>query len=90
MAGSSIAQVNSGHDGNHPATIKVEINNPNRASGCNFLSSWTPSLGSSAIQDILTANGETFTVLNSSMMSTTDFELYDVIIMLQTRSGILY
>jgi len=82
IAGSSIAQVNSGPQQNPPATIYVENQiNSNRASGCNFLVfmdnlPW----GSSAIQTILTANGETFTVLTSSAMATTDFSLYDVII----------
>jgi hypothetical protein len=92
MAGSSIAQINSGHDGNHPATIKVENQiNANRASGCNFLVfmdnlPW----GSSAIQDILTANGETFSVANSSLMSSIDFELYDVIIIASDQVPAFY
>jgi len=82
IAGPSIAQMNSGHQANPPAPIKVENQiNTNRASGCNFLVfmdnlPW----GSSAIQTILTANGETFTVLGSASMATEDFSLYDVII----------
>jgi hypothetical protein len=93
MAGSSISQVSSGSKGNHPETIfvKNQINTNRVPSGCNFLIfmdnlPW----GSSAIQDILTANGETFTVLNSSLMSTTDFELYDVIIIASDQVPAFY
>jgi hypothetical protein len=82
IAGPSIAQMNSGPQENPPAPIKVENQiNTNRASGCNFLIfmnnlPW----GSSAIQNILTANGETFSVANSALMYTLNFALYDVII----------
>ena len=92
IAGSSIAQMNSGPQQNPPATIYVEkqINN-NHASGCNYLVfmdnlPW----GSTAIQDILTAKGETFTVLNSSAMYTEDFSDYDVIIITSDQVATFY
>jgi hypothetical protein len=83
IAGSAIAQVSSGPQDNPPAPIYVENQtNANRNhGGCHYLIfmnnlPW----GSDAIQTILTNNGETFVILNSSMMATEDFELYDVII----------
>jgi hypothetical protein len=82
IAGSSIAQMNSGHQENPPAPIKVENQiNTNHASGCNFLVlmdnlPW----GNSSITDILTANGETFSVANSATFPGLDFSDYDVII----------
>jgi hypothetical protein len=82
FAATSFAQTGSGHQENGPAPVFVKSEvNANRASGCNFLVfmdnlPW----GSSSIQDYLTANGETFSVLNSSAMASTDFSAYDVII----------
>lgn len=83
MAGSAMAQPTSAYQENLPPTQMVDpILNLNRNDdGCNFLVfmdnlPW----GSAAIQTILTANGESFVVLNSSAMSTEDFSQYDVII----------
>lgn len=67
---------------NPPAPVMVQSQmNSNHGSGCVYLVfmnnlPW----GATAIQDILTANGETFSVANSSQMATIDFSLYDVII----------
>ena len=92
ITGSSIAQVNSKHQDNPPATVYVQNQiNTERASGCTFLVfmdnlPW----GSSAIQDILTANGETFSVETSSMMATENFELFDVIIIASDQVPAFY
>lgn len=75
-------QDNSARSDKNPATIFVEpTSNRDVGDGCEFLVfmdnlPW----GSSAIQNILTTNGESFVVKNSSTMSTEDFSLYDVII----------
>jgi hypothetical protein len=68
---------------NPPAPIMVEtqMNTNHGPSGCIFLVfmnnlPWS----TTSIQDILTANGETFSIANSGQMATIDFSLYDVII----------
>jgi len=75
-------QDNSAKSDMNPATIFVEPSSSRDVGdGCEFLVfmdnlPW----GSSAIQTILTNNGESFVVKNSSTMATEDFSLYDVII----------
>jgi len=82
FAGSAVAQTTSAMQENLPPTQMVDpINKLVRNDGCNFLVfmdnlPW----GSAAIQTILTNNGESFVVLNSSAMATEDFSQYDVII----------
>jgi hypothetical protein len=83
MTSASIAQQSTGPQQNPrpPIYVETQINTNHGPSGCNFLVfmnnlPW----GATAIQDILTANGETFSVVNSSQMATLDFSPYDVII----------
>lgn len=67
---------------NPPAPVMVQSQmNSNHGSGCTYLVfmnnlPW----GTTSIQDILTANGETFSIANSAQMATIDFSQYDVII----------
>lgn len=78
----TFAQMNSGHQTNAPAPIMVQSQIVPALNGtCNFLVlqdnlPW----GSSAITNILTANGETFSVANSATFPGMDFSPYDVII----------
>jgi hypothetical protein len=82
ISASTFAQMNSGHQTNPPASVMVQSAiNPAKASGCNFLVlmdnlPW----GNSSITDILTANGETFSVANSATFPGLNFSDYDVII----------
>lgn len=82
FAGAAVAQETSAYHENVPPTQMVDpINKLVRNDGCNFLVfmdnlPW----GSAAIQTILTNNGESFVVKNSSTMATEDFSQYDVII----------
>lgn len=83
FAGSMIYSQTTAHMSNPPAPIMVksQINNNHEPSGCKFLVfmdnlPW----GYPSIQDILTANGEDWSLANSSQMATIDFSLYDVII----------
>jgi hypothetical protein len=78
----AFAQENSASSKNNPATIYVQAENHQlRAGTCEFLIfmdnlPW----GSSAIQTILTNNGESWVLKGSADMATEDFSLYDVII----------
>lgn len=78
----TFAQMNSGHQNNPPAPIMVQSQiNPALNSNCVFLVlqdnlPW----GTSALTDALTANGEVFSVANSSTFPGMDFGAYDVII----------
>ncbi len=82
ISGFSFATMNSGHQANPPAPIAAKtVLTPHKNSGCNYLVlmdnlPW----GSSAVTDILTANGETFSVATSATFPGLDFNLYDVII----------
>ncbi len=83
FAGSvTFGQLNSASSENNPPTIPAQPMAVKAPGGtCEFLVfmdnlPW----GSSAIQTILTNNGESFVVKNSSTMATEDFSLYDVII----------
>ena len=78
----SYGQGTSAKSDNNPATVyATPENSSSRQGGCEFLVfrdnlPW----GSSAVTDILTMQGESWTLLNSSSMTTEDFSLYDVII----------
>lgn len=68
-------------EGYEPEKVEGYENQGDSRALCNFLVfrdnlPW----GSSAVSDILTANGETFLVSNSAGMATIDFSLYGVII----------
>jgi hypothetical protein len=82
MSSYIFAQANSGHLQNPPSPKMVKtVIAPHKNSGCNYLVlmdnlPW----GSSAVTNILTANGETFSVANSSAFPSLDFSLFDVII----------
>lgn len=77
---------------NNPATVystPMSVKGP--AGACIFLVfrdnlPW----GSAAVTNILTANGETFTVLGSASMATEDFSLYDVIIIESDQIAAFY
>jgi hypothetical protein len=78
---STFAQQNSASSNNNPATILAQAETHKAPGECEFLVfmdnlPW----GSSAIQTILTNNGESWVLKNSSAMATEDFSLYDVII----------
>ncbi|HOX76875.1 MAG TPA: hypothetical protein PLW31_02450 [Bacteroidales bacterium] len=81
FSGFAFSQVSSRMD-NPPAPVMASPeSHVTRASGCNFLVfmdnlPWN----SSAIQTILTANGESWVLQNSASMASTDFSMYDVII----------
>jgi hypothetical protein len=78
----SYGQGTSAKSDNNPATIYAQPEtNAGRQGGCEFLVfrdnlPWS----FSSVTDILSGNGESYTVLNSSAMATEDFSLYDVII----------
>jgi hypothetical protein len=82
MTGYSYAQDNSNHQATPTPPVMVKsVINTTHSSGCNFLVlednlPWS----SSAITDILTEKGETFSVANSATFPGLDFSLFDVIV----------
>jgi hypothetical protein len=84
----SYAQMNSGPQTNPPAAVATKtVIAPHKDSGCNYLVlannlPW----GSSAVTDILTANGETFSTATSTTFPGLNFADYDVIIVLSDQN----
>jgi len=82
ISGYTYSQMNSGHQTNPPAAVMVQSSiNTAKTSQCNFLVlmdnlPWN----STSITDILTANGEVFSVANSVTFPGLNFANYDVII----------
>lgn len=87
ISGYTFAEVTSGHMQNPPAPVMTKtVLTPHKNSGCNYLVladnlPW----GSSAVTDILTANGETFSTATSATFPGLNFADYDVIIVLSDQ-----